>query len=272
MKILLYVGPAPWRDLVIRFSAPIVANVATALTLVTGGGSGCQSLLHEAAARLPIPTGMPVDLYAVSGNAQTAILTVAREYVYDLVILGRLHQPLGRFLPGAHSKTIAQHLEPSVLRVHGVDRPIKRILLASGGDHHTLDNVRVTMQLAVPLGASVVILHVLSQQSLVFGGFPDQGLPTEEFLAGPVPEAHIVRSAAEMLRSHGVPAEVKVRSGAILDEILAEVHDNEYELLVIGAHRIVSPLDRILLEDITGDLLDLCPLPVLVVKGEGATA
>jgi len=39
-------------------------------------------------------------------------------------------------------------------------------------------------------------------------------------------------------------------------------------MLVIGAHRVASALDRILLEDITDDLLDVSPLPVLVVKGE----
>jgi nucleotide-binding universal stress UspA family protein len=34
---------------------------------------------------------------------------------------------------------------------------------------------------------------------------------------------------------------------------------------------VTSALDRILLEDITGDLLDSSPLPVLVVKGAPAT-
>ena len=72
-----------------------------------------------------------------------------------------------------------------------------------------------------------------------------------------------------MLRQRNVPTLVKVRCGAILDEILAEVQDNGYEMLVIGAHHVASPLDRILLEDITGDLLDLCPIPVLVVKANG---
>lgn len=266
MRILLYVGPAPWRDLVLQYSVPIIEQVATSLTLVTDGGNENQFLLHEAADRLPIRDDLPLTLYAVAGDAQTAILTVTREHAYDLVILGRLHQPLGRLLPGAHSKTIVQRLEPSVLRVHGLDRPIKHILLASGGDRHTFDNVRVTARLAVPLQASVTMLHVLSQQSLIFGGFTEEEVPINKFLAGTAPEARTLREAGAELSRHGVPTQVKVRGGAILDEILANVHTDAYELLVIGAHCVTSPLDRILLENITGDLLSLCPIPVLVVK------
>jgi nucleotide-binding universal stress UspA family protein len=72
-----------------------------------------------------------------------------------------------------------------------------------------------------------------------------------------------------MLNERGVPAQVKGRVGPVLDEILAELRIGSYDLLVIGAHRVASALDRILLEDITDDLLDISPLPVLVVKEGG---
>ncbi|HEX9371902.1 MAG TPA: universal stress protein, partial [Roseiflexaceae bacterium] len=177
------------------------------------------------------------------------------------------HQTLGRLLPGAHSKVIARQLEPSVLRVHGQVRPIRRILLASGGDFHTLGDASVAAQIAGPLGASVTMLHVLSQQSVVFEGFPGRRNLVEPFLAGRSPEASTLREAAALLAARGVSARVKGRVGPVLDEILAELRIGSYDLLVIGAHRVASALDRILLEDVTEDLLDVSPLPVLVVKG-----
>src|SRR6266545_8195762 len=263
MRILLYAGPAPSRDVVLQFSAQIIQSCATALTLVTGGGPARQPLLEEAAARLHVPESVPVTLRALPGNAQTAIFGAAREQSYDLVILGRLHQTLGRLLPGAHSKVIARQLEPSVLRVHGQVRPIRRILLASGGDFHTLGDASVAAQIAGPLGASVTMLHVLSQQSVVFEGFPGRRNLVEPFLAGRSPEASTLREAAALLAARGVSARVKGRVGPVL----AELRIGSYDLLVIGAHRVASALDRILLEDVTEDLLDVSPLPVLVVKG-----
>lgn len=268
MKVLIYAGPAPSRDLVLQFSIQIVQKIATAVTLVTGGGAERQPLLEQSVERLRIPKDMPVALRALNGDAQVAILSAAREQPYDLVIFGRLHQPLRRRLPGPHSKAIAQRLEPSVLRIHGPVRPIQRILLASGGDHHTFDDVSIAARLAAPLGASVMLLHVLSQQSLVFEGFPGHQITVEDFLSGNSPEANTLREAAALLNKRGVPTQLKGRVGPVIDEIMAELRVGGYDMLVIGAHRVASALDRILLEDITGDLLDISPLPVMVVKGQ----
>lgn len=268
MNVLLYAGPAPSRDSVLQYSAPIIQYCCSSLTLVTGGGAERRALLEEARARLRVPERVPVALSALPGNAQTAILMAADAQSYDLVILGRLHQPLGRLLPGAHSKAIAQRLEPSVLRVHGPARPIKRILLSSGGDFRTFSDVEVAVQIARPLAASVTVLHVLSQQSLFFERLANRQATIETFLASDAPEAKTLREAVGMLQQHGVAADLRGRAGPVLDEILSELRVGSYDLLVIGAHRVASALDRILLEDITDDLLDISPLPVLVVKHE----
>jgi nucleotide-binding universal stress UspA family protein len=269
MRVLIYVGPAPSRDLVLQFSAQIVHHVATAVTLVTGGGEERRPLLDQALERLQPPAHVTISQRVLPGDAQVAVLAVAREQPYDMVMVGRLHQSFGRRLPGAHSKSIAQRLEPSVLRVHGPARSIKRILLSSGGDYHTFDDVSITTRIAAPLGAAVAVLHVLSQQSLFFEGFPPRRISIKDFLSGNSPEANTLRDAAALLSDRGVPTQIKGRVGPVLDEILDEVRDGDYDMLVIGAHRVTSVLDRILLEDITGDLLDRSPLPVLVVRGHG---
>ena len=267
MRVLLYAGPAPSREAVLQFSAQIVQRCATSLTLVTGGGAERRPLLEDAAARLGIPGQVPVTLSALPGNSQAAILAAARAQPYDLVILGRLHQPLGRLLPGTRSKVIAQRLEPSVLRIHGPSRSIRRMLLSSGGDYHTFADVEVAAKIAGPLGAAVTLLHVISQQTLLFEGLPARNRRGETLFSDDSAEGQTLRHAAAMLRDREVACELKARVGPVLDEILAELRVGGYDMLVIGAHRVASALDRILLEDITGDLLDISPLPVLVVKG-----
>jgi nucleotide-binding universal stress UspA family protein len=267
MRVLIYVGPAPARELVLQFAGQIVQQVATSVTLITGGGRDRQALLDQAIARLTPPVAIPLDQRVGEGDAQAAILAAAREQPYDLVVLGRLNPPITRKLPGPpHSKTIARRLEPSVLRVDGFARPIRRILLASGGDYHTLDNARVVAQLAAPLGASVTLLHVISQQSLLFEGIPPRQISADELLARTSPEAIMMRDSLALMRRLGVNATVKARVGLVLDEILGEMRQGDYDLLTIGAHRITRPLDRILLEDLTGDLLDRCTAPMLVTK------
>lgn len=268
MKVLLYAGPAPWRDLVLTYSAQFVEKIATALTLVTCGGREEQALLEETLQRFTIPAHVPVTLRALPGNAQAAILDAAQETSYDLVIFGRLNRPLGRLLPGPRSKVIAQRVQHSVLRVHGIVRPIQRILLASSGNSQAFDQARLVAQIAAPLGATVTIVHVLSQQSLFFQGFAEERVVVEQFLDSDLPEARVLRGAAELLNNLGVPATVKGRTGPVVDEVLAEVYTGGHDLLVIGEKRFDNPLDRILIEDMTSHIIDDSPLPVLVARDE----
>jgi nucleotide-binding universal stress UspA family protein len=269
MRVLIYVGRAPSRETVIGYSAPIVERAASSLTLVAAAGQ--EPLLQEAATRLRPAEGVPVALRAIGGDAHQAILAAASEHPHDLAVFGRLNRPLARILPGSRprSRAIAQHLEPSVLRVIGPPRPLRRILLASAGGITAIHSARVVARLAAPLGAAVTLLHVLSQQSLFFEGFGDRRAGVAQFMAGEMSEVVTLREAAAVLRGAGVPVDLKGRAGPVIDEILAELRGGAYDLLAIGAHRVASALDRILLEDITGDLLDQSPLATLVVKGQG---
>lgn len=267
MRMMIYVGPATSRDHVIDFSAQLVQRAASSVALVSGGGPERWPLLQEAAERLDIPHGVPVTLVTMPGDPHQAIIAAAEDQQYDLILFGRLTRPLGQLLPGPRSKAITQRLQPSVLRVQGQLGPIRRIMVASGGDYHTFEDISVAARLAGPLGAEVTIVHVAAPQSLIFAGFGERKLSVDEFLAGSAPEASTLRNAAAMLRQRGIATQVRGRSGPILDELLIELRSGAYDLLVVGAHRISNPLDRILLEDITGELLDISPLPVLVVKG-----
>lgn len=264
MNILIYVGPAPSRELVLQMSLPLVQQLAASVTLVTGGGDTCVSFIDNAAQRFTSRAGLAIERRMLEGTAQAAILEAANEQLFDLVVFGRLHQPVGRLLPGAYTTATAARLEPSVLRVHGLSRPVRRILVASGGDHHTFEDVRMAEKFAQPFGASVTLLHVLSQQPVESVPVKYRGLQFFEHTH--VPESRVVHAAAEWLTNHGIETYIKGRVGLVLDEIMAELRVGSYDLLVVGAHRVSSALDRILLEDITGDLLDVSPLPVLVVK------
>jgi nucleotide-binding universal stress UspA family protein len=271
MKLLLYAGTAPWRNLVLQFSAQIVQHAASALTLVTTDEREATALLDDAAAQLHIPVHLPVVQHTVSGDAQQAILKMAQQDTYDLVIFGRLNRPLKRLLPGLRSKTIVQRLDSSVLRVHGSVGPIRRILLASGGNSYTFANARALIPLAAALCAEMTVLHVLSQEQICFELIPDTPTAQEDFPHSDRPEATVLHETVDLLRQQGIAARLHIRIGSVVNEVLAELASGDYDLLVVGEHRATSALDRMLLEDISSTLLDNSPLPVLLVKEQGST-
>lgn len=266
MNLLIYAGPGPWRDEALATAAQFAGQIATSVTLVTGGGIRNAELLDDAVARLGLPPDMAINRRVVEGAPQEAILMVAGETMYDLVIFGRLQRPLERLLPLRRSDALTRRLRTAVLRVSGPVRPIRRILLASGGDQHTFATARYAALLATPPGASVTLLHVVSQQSVVFEAPAPLAADEAAFLAGETQEADTLRRAAAWLRERGITVAIRVRFGLVLDEILAELHEGDYDILAVGTHHAAGPLDRVLLEDLTGDLLDRCPRTVLVAR------
>lgn len=266
MNLLIYAGPGPWRDEALAIAAQFAGQVATSITLVTGGGIRNAELLDDAVARLGLSPDVAIKRRVVEGTPHEAILTVAGETTYDLVIFGRFQRPLERLLPLRRSDALTRRLRTAVLRVSGPMRPIRGILLASGGDQHTFATARYVALLATPLQASVTLLHVVSQQPVVFEPLAPLAADEATFLAGETPEANTLRQAAAWLRARGVTVATRVRFGLVLDEILAELHEGDYDILAVGTHHAAGPLDRVLLEDLTGDLLDRCPRTVLVAR------
>lgn len=264
MRILLYAGPAPTRDQVLAYSAPIVQRAATALTLVTGGGTSNAPLLDDALTQLDLPGELPCKLLSLAGEAEEALYEAARQEHHDLAICGRLQAPLRRLVFGQRSKLIARQLDPAVLRVSGRTAPIQRILLATAGGSQTLHQAFLLSRLARPLGASVTLLHVLSQQLLYFDGFEAEVLTIPLFLESDLPEAQMLQKAAAILNQHQVPTNICVKIGPIVETILRAA--SEYDLLVIGNHHSSTPMERILFRDLADDLLDLSPLPVMVTR------
>ncbi|NJN15049.1 MAG: universal stress protein [Oscillochloris sp.] len=266
MRILLYAGPAPSREQVLAYAAPLFRTAAQSVTLVSGGGAQHVELLHDAVQRLELPDDQPRLLLTYDGNAVEALQRATDQHEYDLVIFGRLQPALQRLIRGQRSKWLAQKLHPAALRIQGRTGPIRRVLLASGGDPATRANAWMIARLLAPLEAEVTILHVISQQSLLFEGFQRQPPSSEAFLAGHSAEALVLSQVAHVLTTAGLKTQIDIRVGLVLDEIADTAHG--YDLLVIGAHRAETPLDQLLLEDIAGDLLDLSPIPVLLMKSD----
>lgn len=266
MNILLYAGQAPWRDLVLTFSKPILARAASRVTLVTREGPQAQALLDHASEVLAIPAHVVVEQQIRAGNTWQVILNAAEAQSYDMAILGRLNHRLGRLLSRRRSKTILRRLNTSGMRVHGIVRPVKRILLASGGNAATFANARLAARLATAMDASITLIHVLSQEQLCFELIPDWQTAQQEFPYSETPEAVVLNDTMRFLEEAGVTAALQIRVGPVLDELMAELASGGYDLLVIGTHQATDALDRLLLENMTNALLDYSPLPVLVVK------
>lgn len=220
----------------------------------------------EALGRELSALGAPCGIEVRHGHAAEQILNEAETWHADVIVIGQLgRRGLTRFLMGGTAARVMQYARGSVLLVKGHRPALKKILACTAGGEPGLRDVAAAGQAAAASGARVTVLHVMSQVPLTDRAYlPDLTATAEDLIARQTREGVHLRSALDQLQGRGT---AKVRHGFVVDEILAEVREGDYDLLVVGAHR-ARGLTRWLLDDVTAHLIEDSPVPVLVVRGE----
>lgn len=270
MKTLLCIRELPHSQATVHFGGVVAALAEGPLTLMTvmtenESRTEAEARLAQARQQLPIPT---VESKIRRGEPAAEILAEARSESYGLIIVGRraaasLIQNL--FLQPV-ARTVAKQASICVLIVNE-DRPsLQRMLICTGG--HELDKkvIRAGAELAAVAKARVTLLHVTNPVPSMYTGLDAMEERLEELLQTDTPLAEHLREGARMLAEYGVEAELRLRHGVATDEILREIRKGQYDLLVIGPGPVGSPLRRLMMDDVTPQLIDNAPCPVLIVR------
>lgn len=217
-------------------------------------------VLHRAEQVLGLPKEQ-LQLRAEGGLVEHVVPEVANEG-FDLLVLGPLGG-LDRLTHGHILSRLLAHAKPSALLVRGPGAGFAKACVATEGGAHGAVNVQAALDLAKVFDMEMHVLHVLSQIA-IYDYIKEQ--PDVEFLDSDHPVAqHLRELRTAVLRAGARGGEAKVRVGPVQDEILAEVREGRYDLLVIGAHA-ESPEEHFLTRDIGAGLLRHCPLSTLVVR------
>ena len=208
-----------------------------------------------------------IDSLIRGGHAAEEILKETEEKEYDLVVVGsRGRRGITRFVLGSTAARLARYCPSPVLIVKGKRRRLSRILVCTAGAKAGEKDTEIAGRIAALTGASVTVLHVMSQ--LALGPeceLSDLENSTEALLTTDAREAIHLRKDLQILADLSVEGEAKVRHGLVVDQILAEARDGDYDLIVIGAH-VASGLQRFMLTDTTEQIVMGSDRPVLVVR------
>lgn len=223
--------------------------------------------IAEAAAADLRKTGNPITLHQRAGRLAQEIVHQAQATPYDLVIIGsRGRRGLMRLLRGSVALHVTGHVPASVLVVKGRARELGRFLVCSSAGPVSEHTVRFAARLARYLGASVTLLHVMSQLPLAASAAPnDLDASAEELIRRGSREGIHLKRMLDLLMEEGQIGRAVVRHGLVRDEIIAEGREGRYDLLVTGAH--VTPgLSASLVENLSMGILLSANRPVLVVR------
>jgi nucleotide-binding universal stress UspA family protein len=208
-----------------------------------------------------------VELRIREGDPAGEILAEIDEQGYGLVVLGPNEAPgLRRHFLGSVTTRVVRQAPCSVLVAQQARRSLKRILICSGGGEIGERVIEAGARLAQAVGAQATLLHVVTPVASMYTGLGeiDESLP--KLLQTDTPIARNLRGGAEILDQRGVPAELKLRYGVVVDEIIRESQQGDYDLILMGAKKGLVRFKRLMLGAVTKQVVEKSVRSVLVVR------
>lgn len=211
------------------------------------------------------------ELITKTGAPLTEIVKRTAETHYDLVVIGSIckSQSLGFLAPWwslLKTYKIIESIEPPVL-VTFCERPaLRRILLCTGGTGFIGKNMEFTAKIAQCVNAVVNLFHVTPEPPAMYEDVIQLENDPDRLLASSSKLGRTLRRQRDLLAQFGVLGEVRLRHGEVLPELLKELHQTGYDLVVSGSARAEERLRRYVMGDATREIVDRADVPVLVVR------
>lgn len=219
--------------------------------------------LQDATTLLALPPAQ-VETLGRPGIIEYTLPNVARDTRADIVVVGRLGSA-DRLTSGLIAHLIAKRTPASVLIMRGHPNAIRRILTCTEGERHGAEVFERAAILARAFGASLDVLHVVSQMGLTDTAHEQIEDDLRDFIHSDAPEGAHLRALEDRLRELQIEGNIHVRAGLVVEEILDAVREGGHDLLVIGAHDIAAPGAH-LYEDLASLILRASPISTLVVR------
>lgn len=202
------------------------------------------------------------------GHMDEEVVRQACSKPYDLIVIGSEgRRGLKRLVIGSRACDVVGHTVTSILVVKGRRRKtIDNMLVCSAAGSTSDETIRFAGKVARALGASVTLLHVMSQVALERDAhMVDLAAKAEDLMESEAREGAHLDRMLDILREEGGEARAIVRHGSVVEEITAQAQKGSFDILAIGAHT-TSGIGSLLVDDLTEKIMLAANRPVLVVQ------
>ncbi|MGZ5537754.1 MAG: universal stress protein [Chthoniobacterales bacterium] len=205
------------------------------------------------------------------GEPIEEILKETQTNSYDLVVIGaRIKRTSGRYWRSQRTYDLIKAIAPPVFVASGDCDQFSKFLVCTGGKQFIDAAVELTGKIAAGAGASVTLLHVMAEPPAIYADLVRREEDVDALLASDSEVGRNLRAQKQSLEKLGLQAEVRVRHGIVIDEVLSELYDGNYDLIVTGTSPARGPLQHYIMGDLTRDIVNRSDCPVLVARpGKG---
>lgn len=271
--LLVPTAGTPHCNAAVRLGARLAHQYGGTLTLLSVARR--QSLSEQGenilrkAAHLAEKEGITPQSLLRVGPPASVIIQECSVAAADLIIMGTRpwHNRL-RELLGSTSQAVLTRAQCPVIIARG-DAPAPSSMLVCDSGAVTprmVERLIHTLPFLFHPQMRITVLHVMSQMGAGPGvkGW-ELSADAEALVEAKTPEGELLLSDAQMLVETGVKPTVKIRHGLVVEEIMSEAMEGEFDLVAIGAHQ-HGGWQELLLDDLQKQIIACLDRPVLVVR------
>jgi nucleotide-binding universal stress UspA family protein len=210
--------------------------------------------------------GVAYSLEVQNGNAEEIIPRKARQGDF-ITVLGPLGRPqFRRMLTGRSIRHLLEEIEQPILYVPESRLPLKKILICMGGLGYEVTAEHIAMQMAMKSRADITLLHIIPSMDLNYPTAKTVSANWQNLTETDTPIGRSLRQALEIAKIDGLTANVKARQGNVVEEILAESKEGNYDLLCMGSVYSTNALRQLYAPNVTAEVADGSACPVLSAR------
>jgi nucleotide-binding universal stress UspA family protein len=210
--------------------------------------------------------GVEHSLEVQNGNAEEVIPRRAKQDDY-IVVQGPLGRPqIRRMLTGRSIHYLMEKIVQPILYVPEARLPLKKILICIGGLGYEVTAEHIAMQMAMKSRAELTLLHVIPPIDLNYPTTRTVSTHWQHLADTNTPVGRSLRQALEIAKTDGLNAQIKARQGNVVEEILAENKEGNYDLLCMGSPYSANALRQLYAPNVTAEIADSVACPVLSAR------
>ena len=210
--------------------------------------------------------GVEYNLEIQNGEAEHIIPERANKGSFITVVSPLGRPQLRRWLTGRSFRPLMEKVKGPILYVPEVRLPLKKLLISAGGLGYEVAAENLALQVATASRADVAILHVIPPTDLDYPTTRDMRehvgdlSDTDTFLG------RSLRKALDIAKAAGLNAKLITRQGHVVEEILTEIKEGNYEMVCMGSAYSAHSLRQLYTPNVTAEVAEAALCPVLTVR------
>lgn len=211
-------------------------------------------------------SGVEYSLDIRNGVAENIIPEVANHGNFITVVSPLGRPQLKRWLTGRSIRSLMERIQNPILYVPESRLPLKKILITVGGLGYEEAVENIAVAVAGASKAEVTILYVIPPTDLNYPSTLEVQDHVNDLANTDTLPGRSLRRALDITQKAGLNAKATARQGHIVEEILAEIKEGDYDLVCMGSAYSAHTLRQYYSPNVTAEVAEATPCPVLMAR------